>query len=154
MSQVNVIISLGSERLHSDMVRRFDGHKTTNDDPITVIKLDKSGGCADRDDTYLQQTRQAQIREYFFGDRRRTLSPHTQTVDFNSITIYKIRECKPANHFLPNYKIAPTLPFIPISLMETLTNTKPTLQQIQCSPPSFPAAKKKEKAMTPHSSIP
>jgi polyribonucleotide 5'-hydroxyl-kinase len=77
------------------MVRRFDGHKTTNDDPITVIKLDKSGGCADRDDTYLQQTRQAQIREYFFGDRRRTLSPHTQTVDFNSITIYKIRECKP-----------------------------------------------------------
>jgi polyribonucleotide 5'-hydroxyl-kinase len=76
------------------MVRRFDGHKTTNDDPITVIKLDKSGGCADRDDTYLQQTRQAQIREYFFGDKRRTLSPHTQTVDFSSITIYKIRECK------------------------------------------------------------
>jgi polyribonucleotide 5'-hydroxyl-kinase len=96
MPQVNVIISLGSERLHSDMVRRFDGHKTTNDDLITVIKLDKSGGCADRDDAYLQQMRQVQIREYFFGDKRRTLSPHTQTVDFNSVTIYRIRECKPA----------------------------------------------------------
>ena len=96
--QVNVIISLGSERLHSDMVRRFDGHKTTNDDPITVIKLDKSGGCADRDDAYLQQTRQAQIREYFFGDKRRTLSPHSQTVDFSSITVYKIRECTPPHH--------------------------------------------------------
>jgi polyribonucleotide 5'-hydroxyl-kinase len=101
MPQVNVIISLGSERLHSDMVRRFDGHKTANDDPITVIKLDKSGGCADRDDTYLQQMRQAQIREYFFGDKRRTLSPHTQTVDFNSITIYKIRECKSITNCYP-----------------------------------------------------
>jgi polyribonucleotide 5'-hydroxyl-kinase len=89
---VNVVIVLGSERLHSDMIRRFDGQKTTNDDPITVIKLDKSGGCADRDDTYLAQTRQAQIREYFFGDKRRTLSPHTQTVDFNALTIYKIYE--------------------------------------------------------------
>lgn len=96
------------------MVRRFDGHKTTNDDPITVIKLDKSGGCADRDETYLQQTRQAQIREYFFGDKRRTLSPHTQTVDFSSITIYKIRECKPpttSHSISPNSSLlAPPVP--------------------------------------------
>src|SRR5580700_9799234 len=75
------------------MVRRFE-QKATSDELITVIKLDKSGGCADRDDAFMQQMRQAQIREYFFGDKKRTLSPHTQTVDFNSVTIYKIRQCK------------------------------------------------------------
>lgn len=91
---VNVILVLGSERLHSDMIRRFDGRPSGEGETITVVKLDKSGGCADRDDTYLQQTRQASIREYFFGDSKRTLSPHTQQVDFGALTIYKIRECK------------------------------------------------------------
>jgi len=89
---VNIIIVLGSERLQNDMVRRFENHRSTTDEPITVIKLDKSGGCVDRDERFMQQTRQAQIREYFFGDSRRTLSPHTQTVDFGAVTIYKIHE--------------------------------------------------------------
>ena len=87
-----MIITLGSERLHSDMVRRFDNHRTPKDELITVIKLDKSGGCVDRDDAYLQQIREVQIREYFFGDKRRTLSPHIQTVEFSALTVYKIRE--------------------------------------------------------------
>src|SRR5438045_579848 len=91
-SPVNVIITLGSERLHSDMVRRFDNYKTEKDEPITVTKLDKSGGCVDRDETYLHQIRQAQIKEYFFGDRRRTLSPQTQNIDFSALTIYQICE--------------------------------------------------------------
>jgi polyribonucleotide 5'-hydroxyl-kinase len=74
------------------MSRRFDTHRTTSGESITVLKLEKSGGCADRDDTFMKQTRQHQIREYFFGDSRRTLSPHTQTVDFSGVTIFKIRE--------------------------------------------------------------
>lgn len=93
---VNVIIVLGSERLSSDMSRKFNGQKTSTDDTITVItviKLDKSGGCVDRDEAYLKQSRQAQIREYFFGDSKITLSPHTQQVDFNQLTIYKVAEC-------------------------------------------------------------
>lgn len=89
---VNVIIILGSERLSSDMVRKFNGQKTSTDDTITVLKLDKSGGCVDRDESYLKQYRQAQIREYFFGDSKITLSPHTQQVDFNQVTIYKLAE--------------------------------------------------------------
>ncbi|KAI9736436.1 MAG: Cleavage polyadenylation factor subunit clp1 [Claussenomyces sp. TS43310] len=99
---VNVLLVLGSERLHSDMLKRFSTQRTTSNEPITVLKLDKSGGCADRDDAFMAQTRQAQIREYFFGDRRRTLSPHTQTVDFSALTIYKIRESSAMlSSFLP-----------------------------------------------------
>lgn len=90
---VNVLIVLGSERLYSDMVRRFSGHRTGTGEPISVVKLDKSGGCVDRDDVYMKQARQAQIREYFFGDPRITLSPHTQQVSFGLLTIYKVAEC-------------------------------------------------------------
>ncbi|SLM39460.1 pre-mrna cleavage complex ii protein clp1 [Lasallia pustulata] len=94
---INVIIILGSERLSSDMVRKFNGQKTSTDDTITVLKLDKSGGCVDRDESYLKQYRQAQIREYFFGDSKITLSPHTQQVDFNQVTIYKLAELPPSS---------------------------------------------------------
>lgn len=84
------------------MVRRFDTSAVSNNSnsSITVLKLDKSGGCADRDDTFMSQTRQQQIREYFFGDVRRTLSPHTQTVDFSSVTIFRIKE---VNSMLANF---------------------------------------------------
>ena len=87
---------LGSERLYSDMVRRFNGQRTSTGETIAVIKLDKSGGCVDRDEAYLEQLRQSQIREYFFGDAKSTLSPHTQQIDFSSVVIYKLAECKPS----------------------------------------------------------
>ncbi|KAI9848023.1 MAG: Cleavage polyadenylation factor subunit clp1 [Sclerophora amabilis] len=89
---VNVLLVLGSERLYSDLLRRFDGSKISTDETITVVKLAKSGGCVDRDDSYLQQARHTQMKEYFFGDPKRQLSPYSQQVDFNQLTIYKIHE--------------------------------------------------------------
>ncbi|RAL59583.1 hypothetical protein DID88_006442, partial [Monilinia fructigena] len=79
---VNVILVLGSERL--------------------LVKLDKSGGCVDRDDAFMHQLRDATIKEYFFGDAKRTLSPHTQVVNFDELSIFKIREANSMhNMFLP-----------------------------------------------------
>jgi len=75
-------------------MRRFSAHRTSAGEPISVVKLDKSGGCVDRDEGYLQQYRQAQIREYFFGDAKSTLSPHTQQVDFDQMSVYKLAECE------------------------------------------------------------
>ena len=89
---VNVVVVLGSERLYSDMLRRFNSQKTGAGETIPVVKVDKSGGCVDRDEAYLQQYRQSQIREYFFGDANTTLSPHTQQIDFNQVIIYKLAE--------------------------------------------------------------
>ena len=74
------------------MLRRFDGSKISTDESITVLKLAKSGGCVDRDDAFMKQARQAQVRQYFFGDAKRTLSPHTQQVDFGQVSIYKIHQ--------------------------------------------------------------
>ncbi|MCJ1252325.1 Cleavage polyadenylation factor subunit clp1 [Lignoscripta atroalba] len=90
--QIDVLLVLGSERLYSDMARRFSNRSTNTEDSISVIKLEKSGGCVDRDISYLTQYRQAQIREYFFGDIRNTLSPHTQQLDFGTVVIYKAAE--------------------------------------------------------------
>lgn len=74
------------------MLRRYNGHSTGGGEPITIVKLDKSGGCVDRDDGYMRQFRQAQVREYFFGDAKNDLSPHTQQLDFSQLNIYKIAE--------------------------------------------------------------
>ena len=87
---VNVIVVLGSERLYSDLGRRFNDNRTTAGDSTTVVKLDKSGGCVDRDEEFRSQLQHAQIREYFFGDSKNTLSPHTQQVDFSQLSIYRL----------------------------------------------------------------
>lgn len=88
---VNIILVLGSERLHSEMNRRFSQSSSGD---VTVVKLDKSGGCVDRDDAFMRNSQEASIREYFFGDQKRTLSPHTQSIGFDEAVIYKIQEGK------------------------------------------------------------
>lgn len=59
-----------------------------------MVKLDKSGGCVDREETYMREVREAAIKEYFFGDAKSNLSPQTQQVNFDDATIYKIRDGK------------------------------------------------------------
>ena len=86
-----MLVVLGSERLYSDMTRRFT--KQISGSTLAVVKLDRSGGCVDRDAAYMRRLRQAQVRAYFFGDPVRfALSPHTQFVDFDAVTIYRVSE--------------------------------------------------------------
>lgn len=92
-STVNVILILGSERLYSDMSRRFTSPSTTPDDErVHVLRLPKSGGCVDRDENYMRALRQAQVREYFFGSPRNTLSPHTLNLGFEELSILKMND--------------------------------------------------------------
>ncbi|KAL8940926.1 MAG: hypothetical protein Q9211_002045 [Gyalolechia sp. 1 TL-2023] len=90
--QVNVLVVVGSERLYSDMLRRFNGQRMGANEPTIVVKLDTSGGVVNRDDEYMRRFRQAQVREYFFGDSKASLSPHTQQVDYGQFSVYKIPE--------------------------------------------------------------
>jgi len=51
---VNTLLVLESERLHSDMTRRFQSYKTSRGGTVTILKLDKSGANAEpRDDEYV-----------------------------------------------------------------------------------------------------
>ena len=87
-----MVIVLGSERLYNDMSRRFPKQGTYEPEGVAVIKLDKSGGCVDRDSSYLQHMREIQIREYFFGSFRNQLSPYSQQLGFDEIVIYRPSE--------------------------------------------------------------
>jgi polyribonucleotide 5'-hydroxyl-kinase len=92
MVTVNVLITLGSERLYSDLARKF-----ANRDPsesVSVIRLDKSGGCVDRSEEYMKALRHAQVREYFFGHGENTLAPSSQTCDFGELNVFQIGEGK------------------------------------------------------------
>lgn len=74
------------------MNRRFSTYKTASGEEVTVVKLDKSGGCVDREESYLQEIREAITKEYFFGDAKTTLSPQTQQISFDDAVIYKIKD--------------------------------------------------------------
>lgn len=96
---VSAVICMGSERLYSDMVKRFDGQPTASrsstatPETISVIKLARSGGCVDRDETYMQALRAAQIKTYFYGNPRLSngisLQPRHQQVDFSTLTVWR-----------------------------------------------------------------
>jgi polyribonucleotide 5'-hydroxyl-kinase len=55
-----------------------------------VIRLDKSGGCVDRTETYMRALRHAQIKEYFFGHGDETLAPSSQTADAVDLHIFRV----------------------------------------------------------------
>lgn len=91
---VNIIIVLGSSRLHSELQKRFAAEKTSLGEPYSILLLDKSEGVAERDEGFMQQFCEASIKEYFFGSVGRTLSPATQQVDFDSLSIYRLGDCE------------------------------------------------------------
>ncbi|KAI4939720.1 Cleavage polyadenylation factor subunit clp1 [Alternaria infectoria] len=90
---VNVVITLGSERLYSDLSRKFSAR--TGGDPsetVSVVRLDKSGGCVDRSEEYMKALRHAQIKEYFFGKGDETLAPSSQMADVADLNIFRVVE--------------------------------------------------------------
>ena len=100
------------------MSRRFARQGDGSRDSVSVIKLDKSGGCVDRDAQYTQQSLQAQIREYFFGDVRNPLSPHTQQIDLHEVVIYRHAEREPYSS-LPSFSNRTNIPRIEHAILPT-----------------------------------
>lgn len=94
------------------MQKNYDNKPTSSasaaasDERISVVKLSKSGGCADRDQFFMKAVCEAQIRSYFFGNpipstasaalslssasstTNITLSPHAQQLDFGTMSVY------------------------------------------------------------------
>lgn len=122
---VNIIVSLGSERITSELSRHFAGQKTSLGEEIFVVGLDKSGGVVERDPSFMQQLREKAIKEYFFGDAKRTLSPGTQTIGFEGVTLWKVIEADPS---------AATEDFYdPGASSSTLEKVEPSLMMLNCT---------------------
>ncbi|PVI03562.1 Clp1-domain-containing protein [Periconia macrospinosa] len=92
---VNILLTIGSERLYSDLTRKYSSR--AGEEPIRVLRIEKSGGCVDRSEDYMQALRQAQIKAYFFGHTvEYALAPHSQTTDYSDLNIFRIAESKSA----------------------------------------------------------
>ncbi|KKA27896.1 hypothetical protein TD95_004991 [Thielaviopsis punctulata] len=88
---VNIIIVLdNSQRLYSELSKRFKNATSSLGDTISIVLLDKSSGVAERNESWVSQSHQAAIKHYFFGDSNQTLSPFTQQVDLSALTLYQI----------------------------------------------------------------
>lgn len=89
---INVVIVLGSSEVYEELKQQLGSEKTAHGENIDIVPLDKSDGVVERDKMFLQDAREAVIKEYFFGDSRRTLSPFTQSIGFDDVAIFKASE--------------------------------------------------------------
>jgi polyribonucleotide 5'-hydroxyl-kinase len=89
---VNIVVVLGSGDVHDELQRRLVNQRTAHGEAINLVLLDKSDGVAKRDMQFMKHAQEAAIKEYFFGDAKRTLSPFTQSVSFDDVAIYKAPE--------------------------------------------------------------
>ncbi|XP_060553316.1 polyribonucleotide 5'-hydroxyl-kinase Clp1-like [Ruditapes philippinarum] len=80
--EVDVIAVMDQERLYSELKRDMP-------DFVKIILLPKSGGVVERNQTSRSESRDAKVREYFYG-LKNSLFPHTFEVNCVDIKIYKI----------------------------------------------------------------
>ncbi|KAK4494873.1 hypothetical protein PRZ48_014229 [Zasmidium cellare] len=93
---INVVLSIGSERLASDLTRKF-GTNISPEETVTVLKMTKPGGAVERDNAFMKQLRTQQIRQYFFGSSKESLNPHSHTFGFNDLDIYRAKSASMAD---------------------------------------------------------
>lgn len=84
---INIVVVVGHERLYSDMVKKYK-----NKQQLTVLKVPKSGGCVDRDDVTMRQIQKQMIHDYFYGTLTHPFAPYTFTVDYSTLTVYRIAD--------------------------------------------------------------
>lgn len=87
---VNMVLTIGSERLASDMTRRFGGNKLP-DETVHVLRIAKPGGAVERDAAFMKQVRTQSMRRYFFGSSKESLNPHSHTIPFADLDIYRVK---------------------------------------------------------------
>lgn len=83
---ISLILTLGSERLYNDLNRRFGGEGS---EAIPVLRITKPGGAVEKDATFLKQLQNQQIRQYFFGTSRDPLNPHSHTIAFADLNVWR-----------------------------------------------------------------
>lgn len=87
---ITLVLTLGSERLYNDLNRRFNQSRG-DDKAIPVLRLTKPGGAVESDTAFLKQARAQQVRQYFFGPSHTPLNPHSHSVPFSELNIYRAK---------------------------------------------------------------
>lgn len=85
--EVDIVIVMGNDRLTMDLKRKFS-HKISKG-LINIIKVTKSGGVTELEDSFIRKQQEDAITEYFNGNYKTTLSPYKMDLDVKSVVIYK-----------------------------------------------------------------
>jgi len=93
--KVDNVVVVGQERLHSEITRDFrhkrvGGESMAEGTPVRVWKLNKSGGVVERSPEFRRKSRDNKIKEYFYGTPGAELQPHSQTLPFGQVSIFKV----------------------------------------------------------------
>ena len=86
---VNLVLVVGSNQMYDELEQRLAGVFTSFGEPIECVNLEKPDGIPEVVDSFTRQNREAAIKEYFFGDSKRTLSPSLQVISFDDVAIFK-----------------------------------------------------------------
>lgn len=86
---MNLVLVVGSDRIYEELEQRLAGVYTSLGEPIECVSVEKSDGVAEVVDSFTRQNREAAIKEYFFGDSKRTLSPSLQVISYDDVAIFK-----------------------------------------------------------------
>ncbi|BDA46117.1 Protein CLP1 homolog [Coccomyxa sp. Obi] len=82
--KADVVLVVGNERLYNQLKNHLRARPE-----VSVVRLHKSGGVVERSPGVRKQARTRRVREYFYGVRG-DLSPHSQTVSFESLRFFRI----------------------------------------------------------------
>ncbi|KAI3481828.1 hypothetical protein L1887_55536 [Cichorium endivia] len=63
----------------------------SDDKAIPVLRLTKPGGAVESDASFLKQARAQNVRQYFFGLPQTPLNPHSHSVPFSELNIYRAK---------------------------------------------------------------
>ncbi|KAK5121842.1 hypothetical protein LTR85_004717 [Meristemomyces frigidus] len=99
---INLILSIGSEKLLNDLTRRFSKERVTGES-IPVLRISRPGGTVERDAAYMKQLRMSQIRQYFFGTAKEALNPHSHSINFGELSIYRAKSSSDATNTSSGY---------------------------------------------------
>ena len=115
---ITVILTIGSERLYNDLNRRF-GQSHADDRTIPVLRLTKPGGAFESDADFTKQLRAQQIRQYFFGPAHTPLNPHSHTLPFSELSIYRAKSSSEDSGLAPNDDYDPYDDYNPAATVNT-----------------------------------
>lgn len=93
---IDLVLCIGSERLYNDLTRRLHNGKSA-EDGTTILRISKPGATAERSSSFMKQLRTQQTRQYFFGTSKEQLNPHSHTLNFADLSIWRARSVSEQN---------------------------------------------------------
>lgn len=93
--EVDNIVVIGNEKLLIDLKAKFN-HKI-NSQQLSVIKVPKSEGAVEIEDTFIRKCQEESIKQYFNGNFRNPLSPFKTEINTQDFVFYKSVETSEFN---------------------------------------------------------